>query len=228
MLYDRNTRPFGRSWERWAAIWCNWMLSIPKKNNPSLDETGRYCSVDQNDPNVWFLTGTFGNINQLVRRCIIPGGKAILFPILVKEDSFEEDSDLKTELELKRRSSNATNKTVYVEATIDGKRLESLENYRVQSEVFNLKFPEDNVYGVRPGFTRSVCDGYWLFVKPLTIGKHYIEFKGETLLEDPYTLAQLENTKVYRSIWPHINENLTFKLAVCYELTVNAYNMRSF
>jgi hypothetical protein len=220
LLYERNVHPFGKSWEKWAALWCKWILSIPKKKNPSLDETGKYCSMNQNDKNVWFLTGTFGNIVPVKRKCTIPAGKAIFFPILEKEDSLEEDSDLKTELELIKRSRDATNRVVHMEATIDGEKIDQLDSYRVQSEVFNLTFPEDNVYDVRPGLTRSVCDGYWLFIKPLQIGKHHIYFKGETSLEEAYTLTQLKNNEVHSPIWEHINENLTFKLEVSYELTI--------
>jgi hypothetical protein len=196
------------------------MLSIPKKKNPSLDETGKYCSMNQSDKNVWFLTGTFGNIVPVKRKCTIPAGKAIFFPILEKEDSLEGDSDLNTELELIKRSRDATNRMVHMEATIDGEKIDQLESYRVHSEVFDLTFPENNVYDVRPGLTRSVCDGYWLFIKPLQIGKHSIDFKGETSLNEAYTLTQLKTSEVHSPIWEHINENSTFNLEVSYELTI--------
>lgn len=220
ILYDRNSNPFGKSWEKWAALWCNWMLSIPKKKNPSVDETGKYSSMNQNDENVWFLTGTFGNIRPVKRKCAIPEGKAIFFPILVKEDSLAEDSDLKTELQLIKRSRDATNKLIHLEASVDREKVDQLENYRVQSEVFDLTFPEGNVYDVRPGLTRSVCDGYWLFIKPFRVGKHQLYFKGETSLKQPYTLTQLKNRDVYGRIWRHINQSLTFKLEVSYQLRI--------
>ena len=81
--------------------------------------------------------------------------------------------------------------SVNIENLIE-RKIDQLDSYRVQSEVFNLTFPEDNVYDVRPGLTRSVCDGYWLFIKPLQIGKHHIYFKGETSLEEAYTLTKLK------------------------------------
>jgi hypothetical protein len=82
-LYERNVHPFGKSWEEWAALWCNWMFSIPKKKNPSLDKTGKYCSMNQDDENVWLLTGTYGNIiAPIIRKCTIPAGKAISFQYL--------------------------------------------------------------------------------------------------------------------------------------------------
>jgi len=196
------------------------MLSIPKKNNPSLDKTGKYCSMNQNNENVWFLTGTFGNIVPVKRKCTIPVGKAIFFPILEKEDSLEEDSDLNNESELIKRSRDATNRLTYMEAWIDSLKIEDLKDYRVQSEVFDLKFPEDNVYDVKQGLTRSVCDGYWLFIKPLEIGKHHIYFKGETALTESHTLQQLKTAQIYSQIQEHINKNLTFRLEVSYELNV--------
>jgi hypothetical protein len=220
-LYEHSSQPFGKSWEKWAAMWCKWLLSIPKKKNPAIDETGENCSMNQNNENVWFLTGTFGNIVPVNRKCTIPAGKAIFFPILEKEDSFQEDLDLKTEEELKKRSRDATNRLVHMEATIDGEKVDGLENYRVQSEVFDLTFPENNVYKIRPGLTRSVCDGYWLFIKPLQAGKHHIYFKGETSLDEAFTLTQMKCNEVYSPIWQHINENSTFKLEVSYELTIS-------
>jgi len=107
------------SWEKWAARCCNWMLSIPKRNNPSMDMTGNQCSCNQVDENVWFLTGTFGNMKRIRRKCTIPSHKAIFFPILEKEDSFAEDTDLTKEIELVTRSQNAMDRVMFMEAYID-------------------------------------------------------------------------------------------------------------
>ena len=98
---------------------------------------------------------------------------------LVKEDSLAEDSDIKSEADLIKRCEQATDRLINIEASIDDQRMEHLENYRVRSKVFDLIFPKENVYNVRPGLTRSVCDGYWLFIKPLQAGIHSIFFKGK-------------------------------------------------
>ncbi|HEY9386506.1 MAG TPA: hypothetical protein VIP70_05670 [Nitrososphaeraceae archaeon] len=219
-LFDRSTHPFGQSWERWAVIWYKWLISIPKKENPCLDETGKYCSVNQNNKNVWFLAGTFGNIIPVKRKCTIPSRKAILLPLLVKEDSFAEDLDLKTEAELVTRARDAMDRVLYMEATIDGEKVEHLEKYRVESEVFDLTFPEDNTYDVRPGVTRSVCNGFWLFIKPLEKGKHLLYFRGENVLAEPFTKNQMAKIEAYAPIKGHIDTNSTFKLEVLYNLTI--------
>ncbi len=219
-LFRRNELPYETSWETWAARWCNWMLSIPKKNNPSIDTTGSNCSMNQNDQNVWFLTGSFGNLESVKRKCTIPSKRSIFFPILEKEDSFIEDVDLDKESELIKRCVEAMNRVISLEAHIDGVKITHLEEYRALSEVFDLTFPEDNVYGVKPGTTRSVCDGYWLFLRPLRSGQHRIEFRGETLLSDQVVIEQLKADAVYRQIWEHISNNRTFRLQITYDLTI--------
>jgi hypothetical protein len=118
-LFNRDTKPFGQSWEKWAALCYKWMISIPKNKNPSLDQTGKNCSVNQKNKDVWFLAGTFGNTFPVKPRCIVPIGRAILFPVLVNEDSFAEDSDLKTEAELCKRAKDATDRVLLMEASID-------------------------------------------------------------------------------------------------------------
>jgi hypothetical protein len=222
LLFGSQDAPFGHLWNEWVAAWCKWMLSIPKQHNPSLDETGKYCCINQNIEEVWFLTGTFGNLIPVVRKCRVPSGRAILFPILEKEDSLAEDSDLLADSDLIRRCKDAIDRVIHIEVSIDDQKIEDLRNYRFRSSVFDLTFPEDNVYDVKPGPTRSVCDGYWVFIKPLPIGPHIVHFKGENLLAEPHTTSQLKSTEVFSPIRKHILDNLTFKLDVKYELTIVA------
>jgi hypothetical protein len=218
--YDRNTSPFGKSWEEWAAVWYRWMLSTPKNLNPCLDSTGKYCSVNQNNKKVWFLAGTFGNTALVRRKCIVPLGKAIFFPVLVKEDSFKEDVDLKTRAELISRSKDATDQVLNMKATVDGQVIEHIEQYRVQSKIFKVRFPTDNVYDVTPGETESVCDGFWLFLKPLGIGRHIIYFKGETYLAETYTKNLMRKLEAYSLIRQHVESDSLFRVEVLYDLAI--------
>ena len=112
LLYERCARPFGVSWERSAAKWYKWLMAIPREKNPCIDKSGKNCSVNQNNEYVWFLAGTFGNSTWVKRKCTISGRKAILLPLLVKQDSFAEDYDLMSEHELVKRSSDATDKVL--------------------------------------------------------------------------------------------------------------------
>jgi hypothetical protein len=170
--------PFGQSWEVWTERWCRWIFSFERDASPCLDRTGEFCSDQQHYKKVWFLAGTMGNISPVRRKCTIPPGYSLFFPIIFKEDSFVEDLDLRTEEELVQRANDTIDMVIHVEASIDRVRIESSDIMRIQSHVFDLNFPEHNVYDVAPGKTRSVCDGYWLFVKPLNSGKHVLHFKG--------------------------------------------------
>ena len=81
---SRGSKPYGKSWEEWSAIWWQWCSIEPLASNPVADKTGRFCNKNQNDPNVWFLAGTFGG--KAERTCTIPAGKA-LFKLTVSDKS---------------------------------------------------------------------------------------------------------------------------------------------
>jgi hypothetical protein len=221
LLYSRHSKPFGKSWEEWAASWCKWLLTLPKEFNPSIDETGGKCSQCQLDPNVWFLAGTFGNTVPITRFCKIPKHMAIFFPILEKEDSFAEDTDLKLETELQIRAKEFMDRVRRLYVSIDGIILKDLYNYRVQSHIFDLNFPANCVYDVHPGLTRAVCDGYWVFVRPFsTPGKHEIRFSGEVAMVRDIVMDQFKDDPLYTHMKKHMDENASFVLDVIYELIV--------
>lgn len=221
IMYPRNYEPFGKSWEKWAAIWCNWLLSIPRDRNPAVDETGKNCSQNQRDENVWFLAGTFGNNIPVRRKCTVPESKAILFPIADKEDSFVEDPDLINEGELSMRARTSMDRLIYLQLIVDGKKFLNFNNYRVHSEFFDLTFPENNVYDVKPGVTRSICDGYWAFLRPLPIGSHEIFFSASIFLPiDDTVTMQIKNSSIYNPIVEEIDKNSRFKIDVTYDLMI--------
>jgi hypothetical protein len=67
---------------------------------------------------------------------------------------------------------------VQIQADIDGNQLQNLDKYRVQSPLFNLTLPENNVFGAKPGFTPILSDGWWSLLEPLPPGNHEIHFSG--------------------------------------------------
>jgi hypothetical protein len=220
-MYARNANPFDITWEKWAAIWCNWQLSIPRTIHPAIDEIGRNCNQNQDNPNVWFLTGTFGNSVVIRRSCAVPKERAILFPIIYKEDSFAEDKDLCNEFELMSRARDFAEHVIHLRTTIDGEDLHDLYKNRIQSEFFDLTFPAQCVYDVEPGLTRSVCDGYWIFLKPLPVGEHEIHFTGIGLLpKDDIVTEQIKNDSVYAPFRNYIDRYSRFKVDVVYRLTI--------
>ena len=214
--------PFGMSYGDWSAEWWKWQLSLPAIDHPAFSLDGANCDAGQ-DGKVWFLTGAFttevpeNEFNTIVREsCAVPTGKAIFFPIIniecstIEEAPFQlieegQDANVDTCAASFVDGTNAVVSDLSIE--IDGEQLENPEDYRIQSPVFSFEFedPSDNILGVDCDVedcddARSVSDGFWIMLPPLSRGDHTIRFTGS--FRDPVT------------------DELFFGLDVTYELTI--------
>ena len=175
-VFSPDSNPYGVSYAEWVAKWWQWALSIPVESNPVTDATGENCAITQNGP-VWFLAGTLGGVAK--RSCTIPAEKAILMPILNHGGTLEE---LQSEEELLAYTTKEMDIGINLEIIVDGVRLNDLKRYRVLSPFFDVLLPERSLFGGRPGPTRGISDGYWLFLEPLPKGKHKIDTFGSCLV----------------------------------------------
>jgi len=176
-VFGPDARPYGLKYLDWTAKWWQWALSIPKEYSPLSNDGGMNAPFGQSGP-VWFLAGTFGG--KVSRACKIPVGKAILFPVSNHESSFSEFPNLKTEIELKACSKEDIDKVTTLVVKVDGIVLPefTLKTCRLQSSLFDIVLPQNNVLGLPPGSTKAVSDGYWVFLQPLSEGTHDIYFMG--------------------------------------------------
>jgi hypothetical protein len=180
-IYHREDMPRGRSWEEWVELWWRWYYSKPQNISPIVDTTGEHCREGQIHDGIWFLSGTLGGKEE--RTCEVPSGRAILFPILNDLISFATHPQLKSEAELCAYAKADLDKTKFLYTKVDGIELKNLETCRVQSALFNISLPSD-YHNEDPVSTLAASDGYWVFLKPLTVGEHTIEFVGEKLTFD--------------------------------------------
>jgi hypothetical protein len=176
-IYSTFDNPYGFSYGKWTAKWWEWAYSVSLKINPAYDNTGKLCSINQTSP-VWFLPGTSGH--DVVRKCTIFKNTSILFPILNSECSYAEFPYLENETQLSICAKAEQDKVNSLEASIDGIKLVNLNQYRIQSPLFNFTLPENNILHLKPQITQAVSDGNWIFLLPLSIGNHTISFKGDT------------------------------------------------
>ncbi len=174
LLQDLN--PFGIAREEWTQKWWLWLLSIPKSVNPAADLTGIHSARNQDNPNVWFMAGTLGGSAE--RECTVPSSKAILLPIINDEQSFAERPEFMLDSEIVSLVKSEIDGVKEMGLTIDGTKLTGLNQFRVQTKPFDVTLPVDNIWGVRAGPTRAAADGYWLFLKPLSVGNHTIHVFG--------------------------------------------------
>jgi hypothetical protein len=177
-LFAPDSRPFGRTYAEWTAEWWKWILSIPKSKNPLLDQNGKNCANDQSGP-VWFLAGTLGGAVE--RSCVIPHGKAILFPIINIECSYAE-GDGTTGEELAARAKFEMDQITNIHATVNGTRFDNLqEECRIRSPLFDVTLPDDCVIGLPAQTTQIVSEGFWLFLKSFQPGWYDLHTFGSCL-----------------------------------------------
>lgn len=182
-IFPVDSRPYNLTYGEWSAKWWIWSLSIPEENNPITDQTGKNCGINQQGP-VWFLAGTLGG--SVTRECDIPPDRAILLSPLNIECSYAEFPVMKAEKELRDCAQwpGAT-----VEVTIDGVSIQNISKYNVQSPIFDVTLPENNVFGAPAGPTKAVSGGWWVLLRPLPPGDHQIIFGG-SVIDNPTTGTQ--------------------------------------
>ena len=175
LVFEPDSSPFNLTYADWTAKWWQWAYSIPKNIHPAYDDTGKFCKENQKEL-VWFFPGTYQQ--SVMRYCEIPYGVGILFPILNSECSFAEYPQMKTKEDLSNCAKKIQDKTVPEFVTLNGVKIPNLENYRIQSDIFNFTLPENNILDLPPQTTQAVSDGNWVFLKPLPLGNYELKFKG--------------------------------------------------
>ncbi|MHC1765870.1 MAG: hypothetical protein AB9869_16490 [Verrucomicrobiia bacterium] len=182
---------YGASYHEWAARWWQWVAAIPLGQNPAVDDTGQYAAEGQSG-HVWFLTdvgpGTLGPGDAITRTCDIPVGKALFFPVWnviwftvpgvdcpVEQDPLEWF--LENEGWIRELMGSVTIEEVSCE--IDGRPIQNLDRYHVQSPVFTMDLPENNILWPEPQvFTACMSDGMYLMLAPLSAGPHTIHSRA--------------------------------------------------
>jgi hypothetical protein len=212
-IYSVQSRPFGRTYAEWSAAFWQWDFSLPADHHPLTDTAD--VSAGQSG-HVWFIGGTFTTVQNGTtvtgvadRTVTIPSGTALFFPLVNAEDSLLEEAAAgnpgATVDDLRAAAQNLADHITGLFATVDGKDVLDLPAYRAQSSAFTVgPLPENNLLGAPAGTTTTaVADGYYLMLKPLSVGEHTLHFGGSAV----FTQAQ-------------DGFDFTFKLDITYHITV--------
>lgn len=167
----------GQSAADLAAEWWKWALSSPSSINPVHDRTGVHCATNQRGP-VWFLAGGFGS-STVSRRCTIPPGKHLFFPII---NMLHYPPTANSGVTCARAIGNsALNNDTALDlfVRIDGVAIQNPKQFRAMtSECFNVleRVSKDRLpYNAYP----SATDGFWILLPPLKKGIHTIAYGGK-------------------------------------------------
>jgi hypothetical protein len=149
-------------------------MSISRLLNPALDEDGSKCSQNQVRKDTWFLAGTVAPMVSANRACVIPSGKAILFPIVNTLVPSHDYPEIKSNDDLKVIAAKDLNEAE-IELRFNDKLCKK-EVCRVNCDLFEIVYPEDNLFDSRSGLSTAISDGFWAFLKPLPKGIYKIYF----------------------------------------------------
>lgn len=169
-IFPIDSDPFGVSYGEWAIRWWQWLLSIPKSLNPSLDTSGKNAHNNQKYPNVLFLCQTYEDTEfNPIRWINICKNTAIFIPVINWISLLHHDGE--SDRDLLDKATSRMDVVGNMEISINGFSMKNqLHNYRVLTPFFIVELPEDNIVDLAPGARRAIADGYWVFLKPLPKG----------------------------------------------------------
>ncbi|MGI0045427.1 MAG: hypothetical protein ACRD47_17140 [Nitrososphaeraceae archaeon] len=168
--------PYQIPYSEWTVRWWKWIYSIPKDMNPINESASVQCNSNQHDPAVLFLAG--GKNGIVERECNVAVGKAILLPVLNWSGTFADEPKAQSEEDLVSIAKQEIDIVSGLEAQVDGVQLENLHGSRVRTGLFDVVLPENSIFGGEAGSTQGISDGYWLFLRPLSLGRHLVHSYG--------------------------------------------------
>ena len=172
--------------EQLTPQWWQWAFSIPTALNPIADQTGGSCMIGQSG-SLWFLAGNFGGTT--VRACSVPVGTSLFFPVInqvgFNSPGCEQGPDNIPVRGLRKAVGDFIDSVRLrdLNVTLDNRPIYPFS--RVQSDVFALAMPADNIGGCKAGiYSPAVDDGYYVKLDPLRAGKHTLRIQ----VAAPFTL----------------------------------------
>lgn len=168
----------GMSYGEWAGDWWEWFDGIASGAAHPGRTTGEV--LQNQSGHVWFLNGVTGA--ALTRDIEIPSGTALFFPLLNVFSSNTHTPPFFGATEDAQRAivNSFVDHAVDLACTIDGEPMENLDAYRTDSPQFSFVVPALNRRNLPAGTeVTGVTDGYWVLVRPMSVGDHTIRLQGK-------------------------------------------------
>jgi hypothetical protein len=181
-VFGPSATPYGRTYSQWEGLYQIWLNEIPFDTNPFVDPlSDRNCELQQG--RVVFVGPSGAN-------CAIPEGKAIAI-----SGGFWECSTLEglgdTFAELRRCAIDNfaidfDPAGLQFRVKLDREPVRHPRRWRFVTPGEIIQFPEDNIWGVPGGQTKSVTKGFFYILRPLDEGRHVFKFHIEIQGVDPF------------------------------------------
>jgi hypothetical protein len=185
--FSENSSPYGIPYKDWTAKWAAWLDSLPRSQNwnfqnaPGVKYKAEDCSYRQDPSSPVFFLPWVGieRGTTATQTCVVPHNKAVLLPVDAGTSDYSDPTvKIKTPAELIRVVSKSNIYPNQFDATLDGKplHLKNDEAHKVQSDLFDLTLPKDNVWGEPEGPDKAITQGWWIMLKPLPTGEHTLHY----------------------------------------------------
>ena len=167
----------GLTYGEWEARWWQAAFALPVVGGDyPVISGGAFGGED----GVLFLAAVVGPPATV--EVTIPAGTPLFFPVVnaecsvIEPDPFHGDD----ETSLRACANGHIDNTSGLFAEIDGKPVNNLDAYRVESPLFEFgPLPKDNILGAPSGATSpSVDAGVYLLLAPLRVGQHMLRVGG--------------------------------------------------
>ena len=182
MLYTIDSQSYGKSYNYWTQKWWEWNLLFPKSLHPNVNFTSDKCGygIDPNRPVVFLPQAFLDSDPTFDRTCTIPSGKAVLTAIQSGDCNYGA-IDIRTENSL-RECAMAGNDGTVITVSVDGNTYPHYEEgRRATSDLFNVTVIPGNIMEYQNlGVQKAIVDGYYIFLKPLSVGEHTVNIKFDT------------------------------------------------
>ena len=179
-VFPANSAPYGRCYAEWSAAWWQWFMEHPLAGHPAIDDP-QFNAASGQSGKVWFLATPvdFGTAvpTPRTRHITVRAGTALFVGLLNGEMSSLEGAA--TEAEQRAIANFQADRIVGLTCTLDGNPVTGLADYRFESEQFSFMAPEPWIFSPAPsGSGTAVADGYYLFLKPMSVGQHVLHYTG--------------------------------------------------
>jgi hypothetical protein len=173
-LFPVDSAPGGLDYPQWQGMYQTWINEIPASENPFADPSSPRNCEPRRGGIVVFL-GSFGS------DCAVPAGTPLVFGTASWECSTAEG--LGRTFRRLRRCAVRTFEAdfgpavFYQKITIDGVHVRRTRRWITETPGEIIDFPEDNLWGAKPGPSRSVSKGFLFVARGLPVGDHRIVAK---------------------------------------------------
>jgi hypothetical protein len=186
-IFPPGSKPYGLTYAEHEKNFWKWILEIPANESPVNDRTGEKCANGQSNTNssIFYLSMNNGGISE--RTCKVPVGKGLLIPVMQVEWSDKEAPGASVEeLHKSAKKDQDSVNSLYLKIGDKEYKYKDLIKYRTQTDVFEVVFPDNGIFGViEGGISKVVADGFYIITEPLIKGNYSIHFKSSLICPDP-------------------------------------------